>query len=218
MRHVGYAVAAAMILAGAASLAGAAQAETKTFPKPKAGPYRVDWCFQWGAACGQPAADKFCQSLGYVNATDFDQAPSLNTLVPPVATIVQGTGQVCSAATGAPHCDGFAQITCTRPDLPAPPPPMPPPGGGAGGPDTIYKNFLKPKYHGKRLGYCENPGGGCGQDAADSFCDAKGFDDAANYIPSPPLPPGTTRFIGTEQICLGPICKSFVKITCERQP
>ena len=208
-----------LILSGLVAMATAAQADTRTFPKPKAGPYRVDWCLQWGTACGQPAADKFCLSNGYANATDFDQAPSVNTLVPPVATIVQGTGQVCSAATGAPHCDGFAQITCIRLDLPAPPPPMPPPPpGGAGGPGTIYKTYFKPKYHGMRLGYCESLGGACGQDPADAYCDVKGFDDAASYIPSPPLPPGTTRFIGDEQVCLGPICKSFIKIVCEREP
>jgi hypothetical protein len=211
---------AVIAASGLVLAASAAQAETKTFPKPKAGPYRIDWCLNWAAQCGQPAADKFCQSMGYVNSTDFDQAPKLNLLVPPVATIVQNSGQVCSAAGGMPQCDGFAQITCTRPDLPAPPPPpAPPPGPGAGGgPDTIYKSFINPKYHGKRLAYCDSPGGPCGQDPADSYCDLKGFDDAANYIPSPPLPPGKTRFIGTEQICLGPICKSFSKIICEREP
>ena len=207
-----------LILAALAlfGLAQMAQAETHTFPKPKAGPYRVDWCLQWAGLCGQPAADKFCQNSGYLNAVDFDQAPHIGSSVPPLATIVQGTGQVCNQ----PNCDGFAQITCTRPDLPPPPPPGPPPGGGGGigGPDTIYKTFSKPKFHGKRLAYCSSPGGSCGQDPADSYCDDKGYDDAANFTPSPPLPPGKTRFFDTEQVCLGPICKGFQSITCEKSP
>ncbi len=193
-----------------------ANADTRTFPKPKAGPYRVDWCLIWGAQCGQPAADKFCQNNSYLNATDFDEAVDIGASVPPIATIVQGTGQVCNA----PNCDGFSQITCTRPDLPPPPlpPPGPPPGGGGADPGTIYKTFLKPKYHGKRLNFCQEPGSGCGQEAADSYCDAKGYDDAVNFLPSSPMPPGVTRYVGNEMVCIGPVCRAFVKITCERSP
>jgi hypothetical protein len=187
-----------------------AHAEEKTFAKPKQGPYRVDWCYKWGTLCGQPAADRFCQSKGFVSATDLVEDVNIGSLTP---TIVQGTGQVCNG----PDCDGFTYISCQKPDLPAPPPPMPPPGpppGGGGGDDTQL--FYKPKIGGLRLNYCTANGMGCGQDAADAYCDMKGFEDASDFTQSPPLPPGIkTRYIGNGKKCYGPVCFAFQSIECE---
>jgi hypothetical protein len=186
-----------------------AQAEEKTFPKPKQGPYRVDWCYQWGTLCGQPAANRFCQSKSFASATDFVEDVNIGALTP---TVVQGTGQVCNG----PDCDGFTYITCQRPDLPSPPPPMPPPGPppGGGGDDT--KIYFKPKIGGMRLNYCLANGMGCGQQAADAYCDMKGFEDASDYTQSPPLPPNIkSRFIGNGKKCYGPICYGFQSIECE---
>ena len=187
---------------------GTAQAAEQTFGKPKQGPYRVDWCYQFGTQCGQPAADRFCLSKGYNGATDFGEAVNIGNLTP---TIVQGTGDVCNG----PDCDGFTYITCQKPDvIPLPPPPLPPGGGGS---DThLYK---KPKLGGARLNYCLKNGVGCGQDAADAFCDAKGYDDAADFSQSAPLTALIpTRYIGNGKICTSGICFAFATITCENQP
>ncbi len=206
-------------LIGLGLMLGGAQASEQTFAKPKAGPFRIDWCYQWGALCGKPAADRFCQSKGYVQSNDFEEAVDIGAATP---TVVQGTGQVCNA----PTCDGFTYVTCEKPDAP-PPLPLPPPvyippdptmgGGGAGGDQHTYYN---PKLNGYRVNYCETKGVGCGQDAADSFCDAKGYDDAADFNQSGPVPYGSkpSRFIGNGKLCKGPGCYAFQSIICENQP
>ena len=196
-------------LIGFGMMFGAAQASEQTFSKPKAGPFMIDWCLQNGTLCGKPAADKFCQTKGFVQSNDFVQAVDIGLATP---TIVQGTGQVCSAA----FCDGFTYVTCEKPDVPPPgPPPSPLSGGGAD-----EHEYFKPKLNGYRVNYCETKGVGCGQDAADSFCDAKGYDDASDFEQSSPIPPGAkkSRFIGNGKLCVGPGCYAFKTITCERQP
>jgi hypothetical protein len=183
-----------------------AQAEEQTFAKPKQGPYRIDWCYQWGSQCGQPAADRFCMSKGFARSNDFVEAENIGSLTP---TIVQGTGQVCNG----PDCDGFTYVTCQKPDLP--PPPMPPLGPPSGGGDDT-KIYFKPKIGGVRLNYCLSIGMGCGQEAADAFCDMKGFEDASDFNQSPPLPPNIkTRFIGSGKKCYGPVCYGFQSVECE---
>ena len=181
---------------------GAAQAAEQTFAKPKQGPFRVDWCYKWATLCGQPAADKFCQSKSYNNSNDFEQATNIGSLTP---TIVQATGQICNG----PDCDGFSYITCVKPDLP--PPPAPP--ADAGGDDE--ETFKKPKIDGVRMNYCFKKGKGCGQKAADAFCDQEDYDEAVDFVQSTPLgPTKPTRFIGTGGKCLDAVCYAFKSITC----
>ncbi len=185
---------------------GAAQAAEQTFAKPKQGPFRVDWCYQWAALCGQPAADRFCQSKSYTNSSDFEQATNIGSLTP---TVVQATGQVCNG----PDCDGFTYITCVKPDLPPPPTPIPP----AASDDT--ETFKKPKMNGVRINYCFKKGKGCGQKAADAFCDSEDYDDAADFVQSTPMGPSKpTRYIGNGAMCTDSVCYSFKSITCENQP
>ena len=195
---------------------GQAQAAEQTFAKPKQGALRVDWCLHWSVDCGQPAADRFCQSKGYVNSTDFTQAPGIGLAAP---TIVQGTGQVCNQA----FCAGFDYITCQKPDLPPPPLPLPlpspPPGPGAGGGGGDTQDYYKPRIGGIRLNMCFTKGQGCdGQQAADAFCDKQGYDDAADFQQTS-VPPGkSSRYIGNGKICHGYGCTAFQSITCENQP
>lgn len=33
---------------------------------------KVDWCASFASNCGKPAADAFCQKVGFEKATDFD--------------------------------------------------------------------------------------------------------------------------------------------------
>lgn len=200
-------------LLGLTMMFAAAHASEQTFTKPKAGPFMIDWCLQNGTLCGKPSADKFCQTKGYVQSNDFVEAVDIGLATP---TIIQGTGQVCSGAI----CDGFTYVTCEKPDGPLPPlplPPAPPPGGGGGADEHTYN---KPKLNGNRVNYCESKGTGCGQDAADAFCDAKGYDDASDFEQSSVIPPGAkkSRFIGNGKLCKGPGCYAFKSITCENQP
>ncbi len=191
---------------------GAAQAAEQDFVKPKIGIFRLDFCRVWAGECGKPAADKFCQTKGFTQSNNFEEAIDIGAATP---TVVIGTGQQCAA----PTCDGFTFVTCEKPDAPPPgPPPAPPPGGGGSG--GIEKTYNKPKLGGYRVNYCETKGIGCGQDAADAFCDAKGYDDASDFEQSSPVPPGVkpSRFIGNGKICKGSGCYAFNSITCENQP
>ncbi len=186
-----------------------AQAAEQDFVKPKVGIFRLDWCKVWAGQCGKPAADKFCQTKGFTQSNNFEEAVDIGASTP---TIIITTGQQCAD----PSCDGFTFITCEKPDAAPPPPPGPSPGGGGGDERT----YFKPKIGSYRLNYCETKGSGCGQDAADAFCDARGYDEASDFVQSSPVPPGVkpSRFIGNNKLCKGPGCYAFNSITCERQP
>lgn len=187
-----------------------AQASEQTFSKPKEGSLRIDWCLMWGDQCGKPAADKFCQNKGYTQSIDNVQDVDIGASG--IATIVQGTGQICNQAI----CDGFTYVTCQKPDS-LPPPPGPPPGPGPGGDSHLYK---KPKIGGARLNYCYKKGNGCdGQTAADAYCESKGYDAATDFNQSAPLTGFVpTRYIGNGKISKQAVSFSYSDITCENEP
>jgi hypothetical protein len=197
-------------------LAGAAQAVEQDFVKPKVGIFRLDWCKVWGGQCGQPAADKFCQTKGFVHSTNFEEAVDIGAATP---TVVIDTGQQC----GDPSCDGFTFITCEKPNvvlpLPLPLPlPSPPPGSGPGGDDT--HTYYNPKIGGARVNICVTKGAECdGQSAADTYCSNKGWDDASDFTSTGKLPSfAKSRYIGNGKYCKGSNCKAFADITCENTP
>jgi hypothetical protein len=188
---------------------GSAHSVEQDFVKPKIGIFRLDWCKVWAGQCGKPAADRFCQTKGFVQSNNFEEAVDIGASTP---TVVISSGQQCADAS----CDGFTFITCEKPDA-APPPPPPPVGGGSG---VDERTYFKPKIGGYRLNYCETKGAGCGQDAADAFCEDQGFDEASDFVQSARVPPGVkpSRFIGNNRLCKGSGCYAFNSITCERQP
>ena len=167
----------------------------------------------WGTQCGKPAADRFCQSKGFVQSNNFEEAVDIGASTP---TIVMGTGQQCASS----NCDGFTFVTCEKPDAGPPPPPPPPPPAPGPSPGGDTHVFHKPKIGGARLNYCFKKGNGCdGQTAADAYCDIKGYDDAADFNQSAPLTAFVpTRYIGNGKLCKGPICYAFTSILCENQP
>jgi hypothetical protein len=86
-----------------------AQDESRIFPAPSVEGRRLDLCFVWGAQCGQPAADAFCQAQGFDAASVWEPENDIGAATP---TIVLTGGAVCSH----PDCDGFRTITCARAD------------------------------------------------------------------------------------------------------
>jgi len=64
---------------------------------------RLDFCLVWGAQCGQPAADAYCQKQGWEKASAWEPAQRVGP-----TTILSGE-QPCDD----PSCDGFASITCS---------------------------------------------------------------------------------------------------------
>ncbi len=190
-----------------------AQANEQTFAKPKQGSLRIDYCLVFGGACGKPAADKFCQDKGF--AQSIDQVEDVDIGASGIATIVQGSGQICNQ----PICDGFTYITCQKPDSAPPVPgPLPPPSPGGGGGDM--HTYYHPKLGGMRLNLCVSKGSECnGQSAADEYCSNKGFDDASDFTSTGRLPPfAKSRYIGNGKLCKGRNCKAFSDITCENTP
>jgi len=74
--------------------------------------YRLDWCLQWAAQCGEPAATAWCRLNNFDRADSWRQAPDIGRTMP--TKVVQG-GEICDK----PFCDGFAEITCdaVEPDI-----------------------------------------------------------------------------------------------------
>jgi hypothetical protein len=126
----------------------------------------------------------WCRAHGFAGVTAFKKAED----VPP--TILLGAGEVCDQ----PSCDGFASITCLRPD-------------------TV--EFSNPFHGSYALDWCLGASVDCGQPAADAWCIARGFVRAQSFRQLPNVPP--TRVFSTGAICNEPSCDSFQSITCSRR-
>jgi hypothetical protein len=169
--------------------AGPSFAATETFSQPKQGGNRLDWCLDWSSGCGAPAANAWCKAKGFDKATSFTQAPDIGASQP---TRLISSGAVCDQG----FCDGFQQITCAS--------------DGA-------TTFVKPKQGGNRLDWCLNWASGCGEEAANAWCNAKGFAGGASSFSIAKDIGGTTptRLLATNAVCDQDFCDGFAKITCE---
>lgn len=169
------------------TLFGGQKAEAADFWDPMINGYRLDWCRVWGNQCGRPAADAFCRAQGFHHATAFTPANDIGAHSP---TRVISSGQICNGG----HCDGFRRITC----------------GG-----TTASKFINPSIGGYRLDWCREWATDCGQPAANTFCQAKGFSQATAFTPAHDIGAATpTRVIGSGQICGEAFCDGFSSITC----
>jgi hypothetical protein len=100
-----------VIITLAVSIAEAQQ----IFNHPQVDGVAVDWCLNWAADCGKPAADRFCQDHGFPQATRFEVAEDVGP------TRILATGQECND----PRCDGFAVIECAGTSSANQPTPVP---------------------------------------------------------------------------------------------
>jgi hypothetical protein len=64
--------------------------------------YRLDWCYEWSARCGQAAADAFCQAHGRNRAASFEKQDGVAPTWVPLAH------RYCKQG----RCDGFSFIDC----------------------------------------------------------------------------------------------------------
>ncbi len=171
--------------------AGGASAETKSFSNPMQGSNRLDWCYSWGTGCGAQAATAWCKANGFSGgATTFHIAADIGASHP---TRLISTGAVCDQG----FCDGFADITCTRPD-----------------PTQVFHN---PMQGANRLDWCYSWGTGCGAQAATAWCKAKGFaNGAVSFHIAADIGASTpTRLLSTGAVCDQGFCDGFADITCK---
>lgn len=75
------------------------------FRKPRVGKTRLDVCLKLNTNCGKPAADRFCESMGYRYALNCKVD---NVASPP--TFIIGTGKICNQS----FCKGFEMIECVK--------------------------------------------------------------------------------------------------------
>ena len=184
--------ATASVFISVTTLASAAHAESQSFANPKVGAQRLDLCLNWGTGCGKPAADAWCVSKGFTNSAGHAVANNIGASTP---TRLITTGAVCDQN----YCDGFAQITCTKPD-PAPP---------------AQQVYRQPKFNGMRLDLCLDWGVGCGAPAAEKYCESKGWSKARRYVVAHNIGASTpTRLIGTGAVCDQNFCDGFEFIRC----
>ncbi|MEM6460632.1 MAG: hypothetical protein AAF724_01810 [Pseudomonadota bacterium] len=87
-------------------------ANTTRFRNPHIDNLRVDWCRNWGANCGKPAADLFCREMGFESANRFlmDRTSGING----IPSLVIGDDRVCNAR----YCNAFKVIACTNQSAP----------------------------------------------------------------------------------------------------
>lgn len=78
---------------------------TKIYKKPKVGNVRLDCCLKLNKDCGKPAADRYCQSMGFRQSVSCKIDP--HRCAP---TFIIGTQTVCSQ----PFCKGFDEIECAN--------------------------------------------------------------------------------------------------------
>jgi hypothetical protein len=164
-------------------------AETKRFQHPRQGNQLLDWCFDWGSGCGAKAANAWCKSKGFEKAQRFSQWADVGGSQP---TRLIGTGALCDQKI----CDAFRYIICVS----------------AGS-----RVFLEPKQGSYRLDWCHSWGNGCGAQAANAWCKAKGFNGGASSFKIAADIGATqpTKLISTGAVCDQKMCDGFSSITCE---
>jgi hypothetical protein len=76
----------------------------RVFANPVVGSNRLDWCLNWAADCGKPAADAFCKMKNFSRGSFAFVADAQ----PGGRTQVISSGRICEG----PSCTGFQQIIC----------------------------------------------------------------------------------------------------------
>jgi hypothetical protein len=155
---------------------------------------RLSYCTPDEKVCGKKLASRYCKLMGYDNASKamIDHNVGL--------TRYPSTNLQCQGF----KCDGFKLITCAD-SLKKKPTPV-----------YYYRmrDFMLPRFENYRLDFCYDAKKGCGRRAANAFCRHKGYDRAKDYAQSKDVV--ATRTIGSGELCFGPSCKGFSRVTCYR--
>ncbi len=79
----------------------------QTFDYPVHQVYRLNYCLTSKSGCGAAAAQAWCKTQGFGNATAWEIDENIGSLFP---TVVLGEDRICAQFV----CDGFQEITCAR--------------------------------------------------------------------------------------------------------
>ena len=159
--------------------------DTVTFDDPTHHGKLLDYCLTFKNDCGKPAADAYCAEKDYGEAVDF----------PKRRTYDMETLTIEDQATCTPEhnsCDTFDYITCK----------------------VKEQTYYEPKENDYALDGCLEHNSGCGEEAADAFCEDQGYSEAKDFE----LVEATdmTMAIGDQAVC-DPNwheCTTFSFITC----
>lgn len=153
---------------------------------------RVNYCTADGKLCGRELADAYCKRRGYNRVVDERIAYNVGV------TNYFGSKLQCKGC-----CNSFEYIRCA--------------GNIKHKPPHVYwhryKKFVDPVFDNERVDWCYQPGKGCGDKTAFSFCRRMGYAKASSYKKCEHLP--RTRMIGSKKICNGN-CRGFAEIICFR--
>ena len=133
--------------------------QSAVFNNPTIGGVALDWCREWGANCGKPAADAFCQFHGYQESSNL----AMRNDKPP--TVVIRGGAFCQED----FCDRITSVACVG--------------------TPITKDYRNPTVDGYGLDFCREWGANCGKPAADAYCRSRGHKGASSYVTMPEHPP-----------------------------
>lgn len=164
----------------------------RTFWHPTYQGMRADWCVKCDKKCGKPAADLYCQRMGYIRAVNFTKDYDIGD------TRYQGGGY-CKGIM----CDGFLRIKCLQKH-------------NTVKAQAYYKRkrvFYFPSFDGYRIDYCYSTNKQCGHRPANSYCKRLGYAKTVGYKVAQA---GVTRTLGKGQMCTGINCRSYQSITCYR--
>ncbi len=189
-----------------------------TIEVPSGDRVALDFCREWSANCGAPAAAAFCRAQNYRTAVAFDPNPGLG-----FTAIITG-GRICNA----PGCSSFHTIECGMlpgasdsvrpgPPLSVHPPSTPVPAqlppaqvSGVVYPDPIIAADNSEMV---RLDWCREWGSACGRPAADAYCQSLGHATSGRSEIDNDI--GRTAIISSKAICNSPTCDGFKLIECK---
>lgn len=132
------------------------------YNNPTIGGVAMDYCLGFATGCGQDAANEYCRRKGYSGGAKTFGALRLSS----GRTRVLSNNAICD--TSFHVCDTFSYIDCK----------------GSG-------RFINPTINGQPLDGCASFESGCKNEAADGFCQLKGYSRASSFAKKA-LTSGTT--------------------------
>lgn len=164
------------------------QASAARYTNPRWNNYALDWCKTFEQGCGQPAADLYCQKRGHPRSTSFQMRANVK-----YQTMTIGQNSVCNPSSH--RCDSFSYIDCQE----------------------TSKTFVTPFLNNYRLDWCKMFEQGCGQPAAQMYCQKQGYAAVENFQQQGALSVPTMT-VGSHAVCDPKFhrCDGFSYIRCRK--